>query len=392
MSTTAYDVNKITDLRAISAGILLYMLAPLGMTLIPLTVGAAATELGFSNSEVGYLASADLAGLAFISVTAAFWVRKYSWHSIALISLIVIMLGNGLSVISESFTALCIARFVTEMGSGGIYALALVTLGETRTPDRFFSYGIGSTIAVSVAVFLWYPSLIAQYGIDVIFLSHVLLAAIVIPMVFWLPKFVEVQVAPTAGEDRPNLIPLVICFIGFGCVMLAEGGVWSYVERMGAGYGLEADYVGEVLATTQVASFIAAMFASALGTRFGRTWPIALGMAAFLLSLYLLQIPDATMFMIAACLSQFAWIFVLPFMMAICVELDSSGRYYVLITAFKMAGFSLGPAIIATFLGVGAPGQEFALVSWVGGIFVLISFALYMPLAIKLDGKRRQET
>ncbi len=391
MSTSTFELDKISDARAIAAGILLYMLAPLGMTLIPLTVGAAATDLGFTNSEVGYLASVDLAGLAFVSVTAAIWVRRYSWHTIALTSLIVIMVGNGLSIVSDSFTTLCIARFITEMGSGGIYALALVTLGETRTPDRFFSYGIGSTIAVSVAVFLWYPALIAQYGIDVIFLSHIFLAAAVIPVVFWLPKFVEVQAAPTTEGDDRNLIPLIICFIGFSCIMLAEGGLWSYVERMGSSYGLDADYVGEVLATTQVASFIAAMLASTFGARYGRTWPIVLGMAAFLLSLYLLLIPDATLFMIGACLSQFAWIFVLPFMMAMCVELDTSGRYYVLITAFKMAGFSLGPAIIATFLGVGGMDQDFAIVSWVSGFFLVLSLILYLPLAIKLDGERQQE-
>ncbi len=56
MSTSTFELDKISDARAIAAGILLYMLAPLGMTLIPLTVGAAATDLGFTNSEVGYLA------------------------------------------------------------------------------------------------------------------------------------------------------------------------------------------------------------------------------------------------------------------------------------------------------------------------------------------------
>ena len=57
-----------------------------------------------------------------------------------------------------------------------------------------------------------------------------------------------------------------------------------------------------------------------------------------------------------------------------------------------MAGFSLGPAIIATFLGTGGVDQDFAIVSWVSGFFVVFSFIFYMPLAIKLDGKRQQES
>ena len=60
-------------------------------------------------------------------------------------------------MMSESFAAISAARFLTEMGSGGIYALALVTLGETKSPDRSYSFGIASTIALSVAIFLWFP-------------------------------------------------------------------------------------------------------------------------------------------------------------------------------------------------------------------------------------------
>ena len=80
------------------------------------------------------------------------------------------MLGNALSIMSDSFAAISAARFLTEMGSGGIYALALVTLGETKSPDRSYSFGIASTIALSVAIFLWFPSFISEYGIDFILL------------------------------------------------------------------------------------------------------------------------------------------------------------------------------------------------------------------------------
>jgi len=80
--------------------------------------------------------------------------------------------------------------------------------------------------------------------------------------------------------------------------------------------------------------------------------------------------------------------------MLMCVELDKSGRYYVLITATKMGGFALGPAIIATLLvndgmtdsaSSGLVVQDFAMVSWMGGIFVLISLVLFLPLALRAD-------
>ena len=384
--TAALDQpEKITDNRAIVAGLLLYMLAPLGMTLIPLMVGAAVTDLGLSDSEVGYLASIDLMGLAFISITAMLWVRRYSWHLIARLSLIVIVVGNLLSIWAESFTAISAARFLTEMGSGGIYALALVTLGETKSPDRSYSFGIASTIAVSVAIFLWFPSFIGRYGIDFIFAFHIVLALLILPAIRWLPTSVSID--PQRGDaGTGGSVPLMLlCFVAFAFFMMAEGGIWAYVERIGAQAGLAADFVGQSLAASQVASFIAALMASALSIRLGRTLPIVGGMTLFLISLYFLQLPTANMYLLGVCLSQFAWIFVLPYLMAMCVQSDPSGKYYVLITAFKMGGFSLGPAAVATLISGGDTGPGLVAASWVGAGFLLLSLLIAVPISMRFD-------
>ena len=376
--TAALDQpEKITDNRAIVAGLLLYMLAPLGMTLIPLMVGAAVTDLGLSDSEVGYLASIDLMGLAFISITAMLWVRRYSWHLIARLSLIVIVVGNLLSISA--------ARFLTEMGSGGIYALALVTLGETKSPDRSYSFGIASTIAVSVAIFLWFPSFIGRYGIDFIFAFHIVLALLILPAIRWLPTSVSID--PQRGDaGTGGSVPLMLlCFVAFAFFMMAEGGIWAYVERIGAQAGLAADFVGQSLAASQVASFIAALMASALSIRLGRTLPIVGGMTLFLISLYFLQLPTANMYLLGVCLSQFAWIFVLPYLMAMCVQSDPSGKYYVLITAFKMGGFSLGPAAVATLISGGDAGPGLVAASWVGAGFLLLSLLIAVPISMRFD-------
>ena len=102
---------------------------------------------------------------------------------------------------------------------------------------------------------------------------------------------------------------------------------------------------------TTVVSFFTAMAASALSTRFGRSLPICFGVSVFIAGLYLLLWTDPSIYMVAASMTQFDWIFVWPYLLLMCVEFGPSGRYYVLVTAFMLGGFSVGPAIIAMFLG-----------------------------------------
>jgi hypothetical protein len=178
---------------------------------------------------------------------------------------------------------------------------------------------------------------------------------------------------------------MLLCFVAFAFFMMAEGGIWAYVERIGAQAGLAADFVGQSLAASQVASFIAALMASALSIRLGRTLPIVGGMTLFLISLYFLQLPTANMYLLGVCLSQFAWIFVLPYLMAMCVQSDPSGKYYVLITAFKMGGFSLGPAAVATLISGGDTGPGLVAASWVGAGFLLLSLLIAAPISMRFD-------
>lgn len=375
--------DTLTDRRGIIAGILCYMLAPLGMTLVPLLTGAAATTFGLSAAQVGVLGTADLAGLAIASATAVLWINKISWRRAAATGIALLLVGNLFSAFVSSFSALCLARFVTELGSGVIFSLALVTIGRTPKPDRYFAFGIGATIALAVGVFLALPAAIEQFGMDIIFSVHAAVAILACSFIAWLPEGGAARAKSDEGQSKP-LKPLFLCFVGFSCFTMVEGGVWTYMERIGAAGDLSAGFIGEALAITQVVSLVAALGASAISTRFGRTLPLLVGLFSFLLGFYLLLKPGSYFYLVAVCLTQFAWIFTLPYLLLMCVEYDPTGRFYVLTTAFKMGGMAAGPAVVALFL----KGSDYAPVSWVGGVFLLICMAIVVPLALKLDRQK----
>ena len=376
--------KPITDKRSIAAGVVLYMLAPVGMSLLPLLVGAAADRFGISEQQGGLLASADLGGICVAAVLVAFWIRKVSWKILATLGIVVLVGANLLSLQVSSFTSLVILRFITELGTGLIYSLAIVVIGDTYKPDRFYAIGVGLTVALSTAFFLIIPQLVEEKGIHVIFLAHAGVALLVLPFLFWMPRQGR-DVTQTSGNVGITAMgPLLLAMVAFTFFTAAEGGIWSYLERIGNAAEYDAQFVGQVLAVTQIASVIGSILASVLSTRWGRTLPLIAGIALFIAgSLFLLQ-ANVPGYVIGACLTQFCYIFVIPYFLLMCVELDPTGRFFVLTTAFKLGGMAMGPAIAAYFITDG----NLAPVSWVAAVCLVVSLVMIVPLSLRLDNKQ----
>jgi len=373
-------MTKTSDPKALFACVLMYMLAPVGMSLIPLLVGAGSDSLGLSQKQAGFLASADLAGIAVAAVLCTIWIRKLPWRPLALVGILIIVTSNLISIWISSFYLLCLMRFITEFGQGIIFSLAMVSIADTAKPDRYFAFGIGLTVLISVAFFMILPELIQSSGLSPIFITNAIVALAVLPAIRWFPEKALEKVQTSSGQSM-SVIPLFVAMIAFMFFMATEGGLWAYMERIGNAAGFTPNFVGNALAATQVTSVIGALLASALSTRFGRVLPIVAGTLLFIFAMYLLLSVNAVNYVIAVCLTQFCYIFIVPYLLLICVELDPTGRLYILSIAFKLGGMSMGPSIVAQFL---MPGNYVA-VSTIGSVFLVLTMLIITPLALRLD-------
>ena len=376
----ANPVAKISDSKTLFACVLMYMLAPVGMSLIPLLVGAGSDSLGLSQKQAGFLATADLAGIAVAAVLCTIWIRKLPWRPLALVGILIIVISNIISIWATSYYSICILRFITEFGQGIIFSLAMVSIADTTKPDRYFAFGIGLTVLISIAFFLILPGLIQEMGLTPIFITNAIVAVAVLPFVLWFPRHGQEKVQ-TQSDDRTFIIPLFVAMVAFMFFMANQGGLWAYMERIGNSAGFTPEFVGTALAATQVTSVMGALLASALSTRFGRVFPIVSGTLLFIVAMYLLLSLNSINYVIALCLTQFCYIFVIPYLLLICVELDPTGRLYILSIAFKLGGMSVGPSIVAQYL---VPGS-YAAVSTIGTVFLVFTLVLITPLAMRLD-------
>lgn len=390
MSALSSIAEQVENRNKMIAGIILYCVAPIGMSLLPLLVGAATETLNLSAKQAGWLATADYAGIATAALLVSFIIRKVSWRVLAISALVPLIIVNLYSTTVDNFPTLLIARFLAEFGTGIIFSLAIMMIGETRNPDRSYAIGIGLTIGLSTLIYIGLPGLIDTYGLAIVFLTHAALSVLILPALIWIPGGIQTA---KGGVSHPlftalfsiDVVKLLPVFMAFCLFTAAEGGVWAYLETLGNNAGLSDQTVGNILALTQLAGVGAALLVAWLSTKWGRQVPLLGGLVFFGIGALALLYSNLVGYFLGAMITQFFYIFLVPYFLLICVEADKSKQNYVLSTPFKLFGFALGPAVIAFFI----EGYGYAVISYVTLAMLVFSALLILPSLKKLDLDKR---
>lgn len=159
------------------------------------TATSVTEEFGLSGSQLGWLLSAGLIGMAAGSLVLGPFADRYGRRKILLLALAVNALGLFLSTTAGSVLELGLWRVVTGLGVGGILASATVITSEyasTRHRGMAVSiftagYGVGATLGGMGAT-----QLIPAFGWRSVFLTGGLLTLVAIGLVLaLLPESVD---------------------------------------------------------------------------------------------------------------------------------------------------------------------------------------------------------
>jgi predicted MFS family arabinose efflux permease len=91
--------------------------------MLPMTIGAIADAWTLSAAEAGFIASAELAGMAVLSLTISAGIRKWNRRYMAAGCIAVMVLGNLLSMIASDAFSMGVCRFVAGCGEGGLMSM-----------------------------------------------------------------------------------------------------------------------------------------------------------------------------------------------------------------------------------------------------------------------------
>jgi len=335
--------------------------------------------LRFTDAEAGYVASAEMFGLAATTILMSFVAARVNWRYVILVSLLLMFVANALSTVVTDLQGFAALRFVAGLGGGSLVSLGFAIVGMSSNPDRNFglmimwvlTYG-ALGLFVMPAAYEWAASMNAVLWFFALFP----LAAV--PLVRHLPANGETSAQAAGGATTITAGLKLLALLAMLAYFTAQGIVWAYLFLIGLAGGLDDQAVANGLTLSQFAGIAGALLAAVLGSRLGRLMPLMVGILGGALCLYFL-VDEFTflVFALAVCIYNFAWNVVHPFLLAAMADFDRRGRVVVYAVAMQMVGLAFGPGLAASLLGDGSLVN----VNKLGAAFFVASaLLLLMPL------------
>lgn len=344
------------------------------LMIAPVVVGALITRYGFTPAQAGVTISAELGAMSLASWPALWWLPRWSWRKVLWVMLPVMIAGNLVCAFVGDFAALAALRVLTGLAGGSVMVVCIAVIGTTRQTERNYGWWTISQLMLGAVGLTLLPRVLPAVGLPGLYVSLAALLALCLPLIRLLPD----RAPPRSSETGSGAlgVPALLGLAGILCLYIALGGLWTFVERIGAASGLDATRIGDDLTIASLCGIAGCGSAIVLGGRWGRVRPLLLGFALILLGAAALTgVVPATRFLLAAGVFKYAWTFALPFILAGMAAHDHSGRLMAIANFMIGGGLALGPALIAALLG---DPPAYGIVPLVGMGFGALSLVLLL--------------
>lgn len=393
------DMAVFDGWRSLTAAIYLAIIGYGVLVGIPVISTAWVTLLGFTETQVGRVAGADLGGLSIGSVIAALLAAKMNRQLLVFIAIGITVAANVLCLLTVDYAAVLLLRLMAGIGSGIYTGVAVATLGATSKPARALNLLL-FVFAFSQALELYFLPILSMNGIYWVFIVCNIIG---LPLLRWLPArparidpvLLESGLADSArgagkgGEGAPGLLAgvprrapwLVLIAVGFSYINI--GAYWTYIELASqASPDADPQWVSQSLVWASFCSIVGCLVATVISDRFGLARPLLVTMFchAVIVGMLAFGITDANIF-ISLFSFNFLWIFIDVYQMATIANVDKSGRYVALVPGAQGFGQIIGPNIAASLLAL---NMGYAPVFIMCGVASLVGMFIYAYMYIGL--------
>ena len=306
--------------------------------------------LGVGRDEAGLIVSANKYGAAAGALIATFLVKNIPWRKAAAVLLVLMMIVDIISSQITSADNLIAIRFLHGTIGGISVGIGLSVIARTINPDKIFGmllvvqYSFGS-------IGIWtVPRLVESFGHMAVFGVLMLFSLMTLLILPFIPKVREAK--STNNPFKINFSFLLVLALGALFLFQASNmGVADYAFELGKDIGLVNTEISNLLTVANIISISGGLLVYVIGTKYGRTIPLFLGVTISAIFTFLLHYSEnITIYFIANTVTGIAWAFVIPYILGLCASFDSHGQMAALAGFVSKVGLATGPLVGSMFI------------------------------------------
>lgn len=367
-------------------GLMLGVLAAYGIGLsgantMPILLGALMDALELDSQSAGFLGTLELVAGALGSLVLAPRAATVPRRRLALVGGVLAVAGYFLSAAVGGYASIALVRIATGVCCGVVLAAGNAAAAASKDPDRLFALVAFVAGVAATVLLLTLPYAVLPWGYAGGFALLGVVCLIALPLFWFLPAAPGV---PERSESATHRLTgaVVATLAGVFMLEMCGQGVWAFTERIGASVGLGLTDIGKVTALGNFSGLIGSVVAAWLGTRKGRTAPLAVGVAATACAQwFLVNAASGTTYAVAQIGWGLAFYFTAPYMMGLAASLDRQGRWTVTAGALMMLGAAIGPLVAGSAIeNWGYPGF-----AWLMMACTAVAFVSFFLVSVKID-------
>tara|TARA_A200000159_G_C7335373_1_gene344878 strand:+ start:1039 stop:2205 length:1167 start_codon:yes stop_codon:yes gene_type:complete len=349
-------LNNMFSQTSLIAAILYSIIATAGLFYVNLGgafLSAFVDGLGVQRDTAGFIVSANKYGAAFGALLATFVVKRLEWRPTLSKLFYCLIIFDLISTQVQNPQILILLRFLHGTIGGLSVGFGLSIIARTLNPDKVFGmllvvqYSFGS-------IGIWaVPRMVDVFGYSAVFgalISFTIMAILILPMVPDVSKHSD-------NQAKNNIFSFSIekfLFLALAALFLfqaANMGVADYAFELGKDIGLKNTEISNLLTIANIISISGGMMVYIIGTRFGRTIPLVIGISVAAIFTFLLHYSEnVTIYFIANSVTGIAWGFTIPYILGLCASFDKHGQVAALAGFISKMGLATGPLIGSLFI------------------------------------------
>lgn len=380
-TTNAFDVNS---RASITAAVILGTIGVLSFIVQPGLAFGFVSTFGTTEEVANQLLATEGFGMASGALLFAIASRFLNWRHLVGIAIVAAALGNMFSALADSPNgAFRAARFLTGLGEGGIIVLSFAIISLTARIER--NLGIYLSVLLTYgAIGLWLvPYALSAIGLKGVFWFWAILTGASFATVFYSPTTASVREAPSPTAIYVG--PVMIAYAVFAILLYnaAIGVAWANLFFIGLEITSNEGAVANALLVSQFVAILGALLAIVAEKKISQWAAIISGVLVGAASLSILMGKQSyAIFLISVSVFNFAWNFLLPFLLS-AIEDMRKGEMMTVTIATQIAGLTVAGPLIAAEIFARSGSIQVAIFTSV--LLLILSVIIFVPAKIMHD-------